>query len=140
MNIEELLESLPSREDIANAVGLQTRGSMFGRGSLIGGNTDILPMLGVFGTGMLFGAGLALLFSPKSGSELRRDLSERAQQWGEQARDMAEEYSSTGHQGQTHQTAGAGQTHGTQQTHAQQGGQGSEHRTSYSGTTGGRNI
>jgi gas vesicle protein len=127
MNIEELLESLPSREDIASAVGFQRRG-------LIGGNTDILPMLGVFGTGMLFGAGLALLFSPKTGSELRRNLSEKAHEWGEQARDMAEEYSSSGQQGQTH--------HGTQQTHGQtsQGGQGSEHRTSYSGTTGGRNI
>jgi len=132
MNIEELLESLPSREDIASAVGFQRRG-------LIGGNTDILPMLGVFGTGMLFGAGLALLFSPRSGSELRRNLSEKAQEWGEQARDMAEEYTSSGQgQGQSHQMSGQG----SQQTHGQssQGGQGSEHRTPYSGTTGGRNI
>ena len=30
--------------------------------------------MGIFGTGMLFGAGLALLLMPKSGPELRRDL------------------------------------------------------------------
>ncbi|HXC51771.1 MAG TPA: YtxH domain-containing protein [Candidatus Limnocylindrales bacterium] len=123
MNIEELLQSLPSREDIASAVGLQSRSS-----SYLGGNTDILPMLGVFGTGMLFGAGLALLFSPKSGSELRRDLSEKAQEWGEQAKDMAEDYA-----GEARKLAGQSSS---------QSGQTSEtsHRTPYSGTTGGRNI
>jgi len=123
MNIEELLQSLPSREDIASAVGLQSRSS-----SYLGGNNDILPMLGVFGTGMLFGAGLALLLSPKSGSELRRDLSEKAQQWGEQAKEMAEDY--------------AGEARKLSGQSASQGGQASEtsHRTPYSGTTGGRNI
>jgi len=120
MNIDELLQSIPSREDIANAIGLQSRSSSFA------GNTDILPMLGVFGTGMLFGAGLALLFSPKSGAELRRDLSEKAQEWGTQARELAEDYSGEGGQ-------------------ARQGQESGQQRSSYSSTSpyssgGSRNI
>lgn len=73
MNLETLLQSLPSREDLANAIGFESRQSH---------STDILPALSLFGTGMLFGAGLALLFAPKSGSEMRRDLSKSMEQYG----------------------------------------------------------
>jgi hypothetical protein len=118
MNIEELLQSLPSREDIASAVGLQARSNSFSNSS------DLLPMLGLFGTGMLFGAGLALLFAPKSGPELRQDLSEKAQEWGNQAREAAEEYS-----GQS-RAAQSGQSQAAE----------SAHRSSYSGASGSRNI
>jgi len=35
-------------------------------------------MLGAFGAGILIGAGLALLFAPKAGSELRQDIENRS--------------------------------------------------------------
>lgn len=68
MKIEDILQALPSREEIASAVGLEARPSASG---------DILTALGIFGTGMVLGAGLALLFAPKTGEEVRRDLAER---------------------------------------------------------------
>jgi gas vesicle protein len=71
--LETLLQSLPSREDLANAVGLETRSSA---------SSEVLSAISLFGTGMLFGAGLALLFAPKSGSEMRRDLSEGMREYG----------------------------------------------------------
>src|SRR5687768_5006816 len=47
------------------AIGLQTRRSP----------TDyILPALGLFGVGVLVGAGLGLLLAPKQGRELRGDI------------------------------------------------------------------
>lgn len=73
MNLETLLQSLPSREDLAGAIGLESRQSHA---------LDIIPALSLFGTGMLFGAGLALLFAPKSGQEIRRDLSQSLHQYG----------------------------------------------------------
>lgn len=34
----------------------------------------LVPALGIFGTGLLIGAGLGLLLAPKSGNELRGDI------------------------------------------------------------------
>lgn len=95
MNIDELLQNLPSREEIANAIGMGNRSSSYSVG-----NQDLLPALGIFGTGMLFGAGLALLFAPKSGQQVRKDISEKVQELGTQARDYIDETS-----GQTRQMA-----------------------------------
>ncbi len=67
MKIEDVLSSLPSKEEIAEA--------LIGRTHNAGG--DVLTALGIFGTGMLLGAGLALLLAPKSGHDLRQDLVER---------------------------------------------------------------
>jgi gas vesicle protein len=52
-------------DDMLARLGLQTRTSSLDL---------LLPALGVFGVGMLVGAGVALVLAPKSGSELRRDL------------------------------------------------------------------
>ena len=38
----------------------------------------MLPALGVFGAGALMGAGLALMLTPKSGRELRSDITDAA--------------------------------------------------------------
>jgi len=65
---ESLVDNLPTREDVINAIGLASRRST---------TTDFASMIGVFGAGLLIGAGLALLFAPKSGEELRRELGER---------------------------------------------------------------
>ncbi len=73
INLETLLQSLPSREDLASAIGLESRQSPA---------LDLLPALSLFGTGMLFGAGLALLFAPKSGQDMRRDLGQTMHSYG----------------------------------------------------------
>jgi hypothetical protein len=68
MNIEDILQGLPSKKGIASAVGLEARASTTG---------DMLTAFGVFGTGMILGAGLALLFAPKAGHEMRHDIAEK---------------------------------------------------------------
>lgn len=54
-----------TKDEILAAIGLETRKSM----------TDyLLPALGIFGVGVVVGSTVALLFAPKSGSELRGDI------------------------------------------------------------------
>ena len=57
-----------SKEDILSALGLASKPSNSER---------LLSAVGIFGVGLLVGAGAALLFAPKSGQGLREDLSER---------------------------------------------------------------
>jgi len=80
MKIEDILQALPSKEDIASAVGLQTRSSTTG---------NMLTAFGIFGTGMILGAGLALLFAPKAGHEIRHDIAEKVGEIGEHLRAQA---------------------------------------------------
>jgi gas vesicle protein len=54
-----------SRDEILAAIGLETKKSV---------SDYLLPALGIFGVGLVVGSGVALLFAPKSGSELRGDL------------------------------------------------------------------
>ena len=56
------------KDDILGALGLQTRQSSAGW---------LFGSLGLFGLGMVVGAGVALLVAPKPGSELRRELEGR---------------------------------------------------------------
>ena len=46
---------------------------------------------GSFILGLAVGAGLALLFAPRSGAETRRDLQRRAREVGDQAQDLVSE-------------------------------------------------
>jgi len=80
MKIEDIFQVLPSKEDIAGAIGLETRTSP---------TVDILTALGAFGVGMILGAGLALLFAPKAGHEIRRDLATKIGEMGEHVRGEA---------------------------------------------------
>ena len=57
-----------SRDDLLCAIGLQTRRGPAGY---------IFTALGMFGVGMLAGAGLGMLFAPRSGREIRRELGTR---------------------------------------------------------------
>jgi hypothetical protein len=66
---KDFARNLPSAEDIINALGLQTRRS---------NGSDIVSGVALFGAGLLVGAGLALLFAPSSGRELREEIGERA--------------------------------------------------------------
>jgi hypothetical protein len=86
MNIEDMLQALPSREDIASAIGLRARASATG---------DVLAAFGIFGTGMILGAGLALLFAPKAGHQIRHDIAEKVGEIGEHFRAQAPQPAST---------------------------------------------
>jgi len=57
-----------SKEDVLSALGLASKPSATER---------ILGTLGLFGAGILVGAGAALLLAPKSGADLREDLGQR---------------------------------------------------------------
>jgi gas vesicle protein len=46
------------------------------------------PGVGSFIIGLAVGAGLALLFAPRSGAETRRDLQRKAREVGDQAQDI----------------------------------------------------
>lgn len=63
----EITKNLPSAEALLHAIGLQRARN---------GN-DLLGGVAVFGAGMLVGAGLALLFAPSSGAEVREQLGSR---------------------------------------------------------------
>jgi hypothetical protein len=63
MKIEELRNL--DREDMLGWLGLQSKSS---KGAWLAGTA------GIFGVGLLVGAGLALLIAPKPGRELREDL------------------------------------------------------------------
>ncbi len=49
--------------------------------------------VGAFVVGLALGAGLALLFAPKSGVETRRDIQRRARKVGDQAQDFVADVS-----------------------------------------------
>lgn len=49
------------------------------------------PGIGAFVLGAAIGAGLALLFAPRTGEETRRDLQRRARKMGDQAQDFVSE-------------------------------------------------
>jgi gas vesicle protein len=129
MNLENLLQSLPSREDLASTLGLETRRS----------SVDMLPALSLFGTGMLFGAGLALLFAPKSGQQMRRDLSQSMQQYGYgEGEESGSRSSRYGSERQGQMASQTGGSYGSQQEYPRQmSGQSSmEQSRTASGTTG----
>lgn len=62
----DVTKSLPSTDELLRAIGLQRTRS-----------NDLLGGVAVFGAGMLVGAGLALLFAPTSGAEIREQLGTR---------------------------------------------------------------
>jgi gas vesicle protein len=66
MKLRDLTEM--DKEDILGALGLQTKSSTAGW---------VFGTLGLFGLGMVIGAGVALMLAPKPGTELRRDLEDR---------------------------------------------------------------
>ena len=78
MTIEDIIHALPTKEDLARQIGLQTQ-------------TSSTSALGVFGIGVLLGAGLALLFAPKPGTELRQDIAGKVGEVTERLGRSAEE-------------------------------------------------
>jgi hypothetical protein len=70
-----------NRDDILHSLGLQT----------LSERDSILPAMGIFGAGILVGAGLGMLFAPKPGRELRDDLRRNAEGLGENIKHKAED-------------------------------------------------
>lgn len=56
------------RDDILDLFGLETKSSTAGY---------LAGALGTFGVGLLVGAGIALMLTPKTGRELREDIRDR---------------------------------------------------------------
>ena len=56
------------KDDVLGVLGLETKTSTAGH---------VLATLGIFGIGLLVGAGVALLVAPKPGRELREDIRAR---------------------------------------------------------------
>jgi hypothetical protein len=55
-------------DDVLAALGLQSRRTV---------GDYMLPALGIFGVGLLVGAGIGLLFAPKPGADLRHQIGSR---------------------------------------------------------------
>lgn len=69
-----------SRDRLLEAIGLQQRRSIA---------SIVLPSIGMFGVGLVAGAGLGLLFAPRKGKELREDLGTKLSDAGHKVGDMA---------------------------------------------------
>lgn len=74
MNIDDI--SNISKTDIARALGLQPKITDY-----------IWPAMGIFSVGALVGAGLALMFAPKAGNELRDEIGSKLDDLAKRARD-----------------------------------------------------
>src|SRR5689334_5926419 len=66
LRLKDVTDNMPNRDQIANALGLAPSRT-----------SEATSAVGMFAVGLLVGAGLALLFAPKAGSELREELGER---------------------------------------------------------------
>lgn len=75
MHTAEITKNLPSTDELLRAIGLQRSRN---GGELLGG-------VAVFGAGILVGAGLALLFAPSSGAEVREQIGSRLEDIREKA-------------------------------------------------------
>ena len=80
-----------SKDDILSALGLAAKPSAPER---------VLGTLGVFGLGLLIGAGAALLLAPKSGQGLREDLGERLRRARNGEADLTEPTGTPGAEGE----------------------------------------
>lgn len=57
-------DALPSRDDVLRALGGKPA-------------DDMMSSFGIFAAGIVLGAGLAVLFAPKPGAEIREAISEK---------------------------------------------------------------
>lgn len=80
--MKDLASSLPSSDEIIRALGLHAQRSR---------HNDVMPSMALFGAGILVGAGLALLFAPTTGRELRDEISSRASDLADRVTNAAEQ-------------------------------------------------
>jgi hypothetical protein len=80
-----------SKDDVLSALGLSAKPSSSERW---------LGVAGIFGAGLLIGAGVALLLAPMSGQGLREDLGERLRRARHGDDDAPEESPAASHDGE----------------------------------------
>lgn len=68
-----------SKEEILKSLGLEPRRSTAGLA---------FTALGVFGAGLIVGAGVGMLLAPKAGSELRSDIRDRMRRHREEVEEI----------------------------------------------------
>ncbi len=73
-------DHIPSTDEILRAIG--AGGSRR--------NSDAVSTIALFGAGLLVGAGLAVLFTPVSGGELREQLNEKTDDLRKMASDLGD--------------------------------------------------
>jgi hypothetical protein len=66
--MERAFDLLPTKDQLAEAIGLRRAPSPM---------SDVATALAIFASGVLAGGAVALLFAPRPGRQLRRDLRER---------------------------------------------------------------
>jgi hypothetical protein len=86
MNTSDLINRLRASamvgaDDFVHSIGLERRRTA---------GEKIITAVGVFGAGLLVGAGLGVLFAPKAGRELRSDIGASVNKVGEKARELGE--------------------------------------------------
>jgi len=138
-----------TREDILNAIGLQTRKEPA---------SYLAPIVGIFGTGVLIGVGVGFLMAPKAGKELRQNVTEKvtdvtdkvkrmgtdmlnsAKNFADIGGDDAQEFGGALGQGQSQGQRGQQHLQGQQglqgQQHGQQGQQGFQGQHAQQGQQG----
>ena len=84
MNVRDIMDRAQGAaqlkaDDLLDAMGLQRKTSV---------GEQILMTVGIFGAGLLVGAGLGILFAPKSGRELRSDIGNRVGDVTQRAREV----------------------------------------------------
>ena len=68
-----------NKDDVLAALGLEKKSAA----------TDyVLPSLGIFGLGMVVGAGLGLLLAPRTGRATRREIGKKIEGVAERAKDV----------------------------------------------------
>lgn len=76
MSIDDILQAL-TKENLAATAGLRSSATTTG---------DLVSAVSLFGTGMILGAGLALLFAPMAGHEVREGIADKVGELGDQFR------------------------------------------------------
>lgn len=76
----DVTRNLPSADEVLRSIGLQRART---------GGSEMLGGVAVFGAGLLVGAGLALLFAPGSGAEMREQIGAKVEDAKEKLGQMA---------------------------------------------------
>jgi hypothetical protein len=79
--MERAFDLLPTKDQLTEAIGLRRAPSPM---------SDVATALAIFASGVLAGGAVALLFAPRPGRQLRRDLRERMSEASRRVRSPSE--------------------------------------------------
>ncbi len=90
-DLHELLQHIPSRDDLLRSIHRTTSHHDHARG---------LELVSVFGVGIVVGTAVALLFAPRSGRELRDEAMDQTSRLKDRVRDTVSDVLDTAGQNQ----------------------------------------